>query len=40
MKKCKMKYEGTMRKADINNQGICDYSMYALLAEDYIKEEF
>ncbi|MBC6003690.1 GNAT family N-acetyltransferase [Paeniclostridium sp. NSJ-45] len=40
MKKCKMKYEGTMRKADINNQGICDYSMYALLAEDYISEDF
>lgn len=38
MLKCGMKYEGTMRKADINNQGICDYSMYALLAEDYITE--
>jgi ribosomal-protein-alanine N-acetyltransferase len=38
MTKCGMKYEGTMRKADINNQGICDYSMYALLAEDYIRE--
>ena len=37
MLKCGMKYEGTMRKADINNQGICDYSMYAILAEDYIK---
>ena len=35
MMKCKMKYEGTMRKADINNQGICDYSMYALLSEEY-----
>lgn len=35
MIKCGMKYEGTMRKADINNQGICDCSMYALLAEDY-----
>ncbi|MEG2740330.1 GNAT family N-acetyltransferase [Clostridium sp.] len=38
MIKCKMKYEGTMRKADKNNQGICDYSMYAILAEDYIGE--
>lgn len=38
MMKCGMKYEGTMRKADINNQGICDYSMYGLLAEDYITE--
>lgn len=35
MIKCKMKYEGTMRKADINNQGICDCSMYAILSEDY-----
>lgn len=38
MIKCKMKYEGTMRQADINNQGICDYSMYALLSKDYIRE--
>lgn len=37
MMKCGMQYEGTMRKADINNQGICDYSMYGLLAEDYIR---
>ncbi len=37
MLKCGMKYEGTMRKADINNQGICDYSMYAILSEDYIE---
>lgn len=35
MIKCGMKYEGTMRKADLNNQGICDYSMYSILAEDY-----
>ncbi|RDY26258.1 N-acetyltransferase [Romboutsia weinsteinii] len=35
MMKCNMKYEGTMRQADINNQGICDYAMYALLAKDY-----
>ncbi|MGL5693960.1 MAG: GNAT family N-acetyltransferase [Peptostreptococcaceae bacterium] len=35
MLKCGMKYEGTMRKADINNQGICDYSMYGILAKDY-----
>lgn len=37
MMKCGMKYEGTMRKADKNNQGICDSVMYALLAEDYIR---
>lgn len=35
MLKCGMKYEGTMRKADINNQGICDYAMYGLLSEEY-----
>lgn len=38
MMKCGLKYEGTMRKADINNQGICDYSMYALLGEEYLRE--
>lgn len=38
MMKCGMKYEGTMRKSDKNNQGICDSVMYALLAEDYISE--
>lgn len=31
MKKCGMRYEGTMRKADWNNQGICDAVCYALL---------
>ncbi len=34
MKKCGMKYEGTMRKADISNQGIVDCSYYAILKED------
>ena len=34
MKKCGMKYEGTMRKADVNNQGICDCSYYAILKSD------
>ena len=24
-----------MRQADINNQGICDYSMYGILAKEY-----
>lgn len=37
MIKCGMKYEGTMRKADINNQGICDCAYYSLLSEDYKK---
>ena len=35
MKKCGMKYEGTMREADWNNQGICDFSEYAILAKEY-----
>lgn len=34
MQKCGMKYEGTMRKADINNQGICDCAYYAILKSD------
>lgn len=34
MKKCGMKYEGTLRQADINNQGICDACCYSLLAEE------
>lgn len=34
MQKCGMKYEGTFRQSDWNNQGICDASWYALLAED------
>lgn len=35
MLKCGLTFEGTLRNADINNQGICDASMYALLKEDY-----
>ena len=31
MKKCGMKYEGTLRSYDWNNQGICDACYYALL---------
>ncbi|MDE5756485.1 MAG: GNAT family N-acetyltransferase [Clostridia bacterium] len=34
MQKCGMKYEGTMRKADVNNQGICDCAYYAILKSD------
>ena len=37
MKKCGLKYEGTMKQGDWNNQGICDYSMYGLVAEDYLR---
>ena len=35
MRKCGMQYEGTLRQADRNNQGLCDAAMYALLARDY-----
>ena len=35
MQKCGLKYEGTHRQADWDNQGICDTSYYAILAKDY-----
>jgi len=31
MAKCGMKYEGTLRQASRNNQGICDVCVYSLL---------
>ncbi len=34
MKKCGMKYEGTMRSSDRNNQGICDACWYAMLRSE------
>ena len=34
MKKCGMKYEGTLRSSDRNNQGICDAAWYALLRSE------
>ena len=34
MRKCGMKYEGTMRQSDRNNQGICDAAYYALLRSE------
>ena len=34
MRKCGMKYEGTHRQADWNNQGICDAAIYALLQDE------
>ena len=34
MMKCGLKYEGTLRGADRNNQGICDASYYGLLRSD------
>lgn len=37
MKKCGMRYEGTARAADRNNQGICDAAYYGILKEDRSK---
>lgn len=37
MKKCGMTYEGTLRKADYNNQGICDMVCYSILRGEYHK---
>ncbi|MCH5287404.1 MAG: GNAT family N-acetyltransferase [Christensenellaceae bacterium] len=34
MQKCGMKYEGTHRQADWNNQGVCDAAYYALLKDE------
>lgn len=39
MKKCGLIYEGTIKQGDWNNQGICDYSMYGIIAENYLKKE-
>lgn len=37
MKKCGMKYEGTLRKADWSNKGIVDASVYGMLSADYFE---
>lgn len=34
MMKCGMQYEGTLRRADRNNSGICDVSYYARLCSE------
>lgn len=34
MEKCGMHYEGTLRQAGINNQGLCDLAWYAILKAD------
>lgn len=34
MRKAGMTYEGTLRRNGLNNQGICDEVIYAILAED------
>lgn len=35
MEKCGMKYEGTLRQAAVNNQGICDSVVRSVLREEY-----
>ena len=35
MRKCGLRYEGTMRQADHNNQGVCDANLYAIIKEDW-----
>lgn len=34
MRKCGMKYEGTLHQSDWNNQGVCDACWYALLKSE------
>ena len=34
MKKCSMKYEGTLRSSDWNNQGVCDACYYGLIKSE------
>lgn len=40
MKKCGLKYEGTLRQADYNNQGIVDACMYSLLRDEYFSRKY
>ena len=35
MRKCGMTCEGTLRRADRNNQGICDAAIYSILQEEF-----
>lgn len=35
MRKCGMRYDGTLRRSDRNNQGICDAAWYSILKEEY-----
>ncbi len=37
MKKCGLKYDGTLRQSDYNNQGIVDAAYYSILSEEYNK---
>ena len=35
MQKCGMQYEGTLRRSDRNNQGICDACWYSILRSEW-----
>ena len=35
MKKCGLKYEGTLRQADYNNKGIVDAAVYSILRSEW-----
>lgn len=37
MKKCGLKYEGTLRQADFSNKGIVDACMYSLLKDEWLE---
>lgn len=39
MQKCGMKYDGTLRQSDRNNQGIVDASWYSILREEWNEME-
>ena len=36
MEKCGLKYEGTLRQASVNNQGVCDCVVRSILKSEYI----
>lgn len=38
MMKCGLTYEGTLRDGSNNNTGICDVSIYGILAKDYFNK--
>ena len=40
MKKCGLKYEGTLRQADWSNRGIVDACMYSLLKSEWDVERY
>ena len=39
MMKCGMKFEGLLRQAGLNNSGISDHALYAIILEDYSKKD-